>query len=89
MLLDTLMVKITGDASGLGSATSKAKSDIGGLGDSAEGAGGKFSTFFQSVKSSAFGNIIADMAQTAISALSDLSSEAIEASDSTQKSHRL
>lgn len=85
MLLDTLMVKITGDASGLGSATSKAKSDIGGLGDSAEGAGGKFSTFFQSVKSSAFGNIIADMAQTAISALSDLSSEAIEASDSTQK----
>lgn len=85
MLLDTLMVKITGDASGLGSATSKAKSDIGGLGDSAEGAGGKFSTFFQSVKSSAFGNIIADMAQTAISALSDLSSEALEASDSTQK----
>lgn len=85
MLLDTLMVKITGDASGLGSATSKAKSDIGGLGDSAEGAGGKFSTFFQSVKSSAFGNIIADMAQTAISALRDLSSEAIEASDSTQK----
>ena len=85
MLLDTLMVKITGDASGLGSATSKAKSDIGGLGDSAEGAGGKFSTFFQSVKSSAFGNVIADMAQTAISALSDLSSEAIEASDSTQK----
>lgn len=85
MLLDTLMVKITGDASELGSATSKAKSDIGGLGDSAEGAGGKFSTFFQSVKSSAFGNIIADMAQTAINALSDLSSEAIEASDSTQK----
>lgn len=85
MLLDTLMVKITGDASGLGFATSKAKSDIGGLGDYAEGARDKFSTFFQSVKSSAFGNVIADIAQTAISALRDLSSEAIEASDSTQK----
>lgn len=85
MLLDTLMVKITGDASGLSSATSKAKSDIGGLGDSAEGAGGKFSSFFQSVKTSAFGNIIADMAQMAINKLGELSTEAITASDSTQK----
>lgn len=85
MLLDTLMVKISGDASGLSSATSKAKSDLGDLGNSADGAGGKFSSLSSLIQGSAFGNIIADLAQTAISKLGELSSEAIEASDSTQK----
>lgn len=85
MILDTLMVKITGDVSGLSKSTSKAKEEISGLGSSVSSTSGKFSSFASSVASSAFGNIIADLASKATEALGQLAAEAVEASDSTQK----
>lgn len=85
MILDTLMVKITGDVSGLSKSTSKAKEEISGLGSSVGSTSSKFASFTSRVASSAFGNIIADMASRAVDALGQLAAEAVVASDSTQK----
>ena len=87
MLLDTLMVKITGDASGLSKATSQAKTDIEGLDTAANSAGTGFSRLstLGGAAMSAVGNIVADVVTGAVSQLGSLVSAAAEASDSTQK----
>ena len=76
MLLDTLMVKITGDASGLSSATSKAKADINGLAGSTEGSANKISAAVVA-KGQIIGNIITSVASKAISAVGDATSAVV------------
>lgn len=68
MLLDTLMVKITGDASGLSSATSKAEADINGLAGSIEDSANKISAAVVA-KGQIIGNIVTSVASKAISAV--------------------
>ena len=87
MLLDTLMVRISGDASGLSKATNQAKSDIDGLGDAADQASSGFSGLHGIGGSAmvALGNIVSNVASMAADKLGDLVSAAAEASDSTQK----
>lgn len=70
MLLDTLMVKISGDASGLSSATSKAESDIEGLSKSTESSANSLSAAVIA-KGQIIGNIITDVASKAVSAVGD------------------
>lgn len=87
MLLDTLMVRISGDASGLSRATDQAKSDIDGLGDATDRASGGFSGL-QGIGGTAMvalGNIISNVASMAVDKLGELVSAAADASDSTQK----
>lgn len=87
MLLDTLMVRISGDASGLSKATDQAKSDIDGLGDAVDQASGGFSGL-QGIGGTAMvalGNIISNVASMAVDKLGELVSAAADASDSTQK----
>lgn len=68
MLLDTLMVKITGDASGLSSATSKAEAEIRGLeGATDETANGMSASVV--AKGVIIGNMISSVATQAISAV--------------------
>ena len=64
MLLDTLMVKITGDASGLSSATAEAKSDISGLESSTESSAESISSMVVA-KGQVIGNIISSVASSA------------------------
>lgn len=76
MLLDTLMVKITGDASGLSSATSKAEADINGLAGSTEGSANKISAAVVA-KGQIIGDIITSVASKAISAVGDATSAVV------------
>lgn len=87
MLLDTLMVRISGDASGLSGATKRAKDDLSGLSDAADSASGGFGNL-QGIGGTAMvalGNVISNVASMAVDKLGDLVSAAADASDSTQK----
>lgn len=87
MLLDTLMVRISGDASGLSGATESAKDKLRGLGDAADSASGGFGNL-QGIGGTAMvalGNVISNVASMAADKLGELVSAAADASDSTQK----